>query len=1433
MRKLNVRLATILLAITVVIWVGIYFLHDYQVRRNAYVFKDAADRAIERAQRAGEENDTRQEELAYGEALRKLGWYLYLRPDRVDVLEQYALLAADCAQTVAGYERAFNSLEAVLRQDPDRAKVRRRLVDLAMMMSRFQDAKVHLEFMLKQSPGDAELLMLRGQCEAELGDHRSAAESFKRAIESAHDQVGAYALLAGVLRYRMSRPTEADQWMEKLVKSNPQSARAHALRGNYLKSIDKNDDALAEALGALELAADDRDALRLAAQCTAAKGDYASARGYATRGVKAYPSDVGMYAVLAEIEMRDGKQDKAIEILQKGLKATDRPPQLLEKLAEAMIESRQLEDARKILQELGTTNYPRRQVEYLTARLEFVQGHWLAARRGFEKVRAMLTSQPAVLKQVDAWIGECYGYTGDYDQQLQACRQALALDPFYTPARAGAIAALRAAGRVDDAIEECLQMSRFGGITPDGVTSLARMLISKTLQRAPRERNWTAVERVLDQAEKGIPDTTQITILRADVLAAQDRLGEAERLLQEARQKNPKQSEFLVALASLAARRGDWAKAEEFLAGSRALWGDCTEQRLAQAEYLHKRYGREAAERLRELAEQTDKFSEPQRLRLWSGLLNIALQEGDTAQSKVLCRRIGDEEPTNVQVRYLLFELAYRAQDAAAMDQALAELKRVAGRNAFWLYGEAVRLMFRAQDAAGASPLLEQALSCLAEARGLRESWGRIPLLAGDIYYQQGKLDEALKNYQQAIELGERSPAAIQKTVQILFRKQRSADADQLLRRLEQEQGPSAEELSQANAAAALYKGEFRRAVAEARRAAARDSDDYQDRLWLGQVLAFLGRRASAEGQPGETEPLLADAEKALRRAVAIAPQVVETWVTLVQFLSAGGKEDKAEEVIAEASAKIPPQKAPLALAQCYEAIGRIAAADEKFEAALAASPQDPAVVRAVADFYYRTGKVAPAETLLRQIMEGAFKSPEADVIWARRQLALILVARGGYANVQKAGDLLEKNLAAGASSADLATRRIKASLDAASPKRSRREEAARMLEKMLQEQSATPQDRFALAQMYLASGSWVKANALLRNLVANYPDDLRYLTAYTAAQLQRGELSSAEMNLDRLEKVAPLQIATVSLRAEALVARDEPEKALKLLRDFLDKPGAQPKDPSQRLRLVAEKIEQLGRRLTKPGQEGIAAQYARQAGVLFRTYVQRNRGQELVLEAFLVRQGKIEEALDLLDQAEGSASAAVLAQACYFILSDGRADKEQLERLNRMLEPALGRFRRPAPLLLKAAELYTQLGRYADAEGLYREVLKKDGSNAAAMNNLAVLLALQGIQLDEALKLVNQAIETAGPMAAILDSRASVYMARGELNEAIKDLNEALAETESPVWLFHQARAYELAGRHNDAVAAMEKALKKGLARHMLQPLELPAFDKLRSMVK
>ena len=124
----------------------------------------------------------------------------------------------------------------MLRQDPTRKHVRRRLVDLAMKGRHFTAAKEHLQqFLLKDSPEDPELWDLLGQCYAGTGEYDLAMENFKKAITIDPSQVEVYPRLASVLRYHLGREKEADQWMEKLVAANPKSAQAHYLRGSYLK----------------------------------------------------------------------------------------------------------------------------------------------------------------------------------------------------------------------------------------------------------------------------------------------------------------------------------------------------------------------------------------------------------------------------------------------------------------------------------------------------------------------------------------------------------------------------------------------------------------------------------------------------------------------------------------------------------------------------------------------------------------------------------------------------------------------------------------------------------------------------------------------------------------------------------------------------------------------------------------------------------------------------------------------------------------------------------------------------------------------------------------------------------------------------------------------------------------------------------------------
>ncbi len=205
MRTLNLQVAAILFVIVIVFGCGVYFLHAYQVQRNAYVFKRASEAFEERAEEALKKDNAPAARRAYLEAAKNLNWYVRLAPHDVDALEKLGVLTADMAVDQRSRTQAFVMLERVLREDPERTKARRRLVPVAIAIGRFPDARVHLQnYLLKDSPQDAELWNLLAQCYAGEREFGLAVQNFKKAIELAPTQIDAYARLVFVLRESQS-----------------------------------------------------------------------------------------------------------------------------------------------------------------------------------------------------------------------------------------------------------------------------------------------------------------------------------------------------------------------------------------------------------------------------------------------------------------------------------------------------------------------------------------------------------------------------------------------------------------------------------------------------------------------------------------------------------------------------------------------------------------------------------------------------------------------------------------------------------------------------------------------------------------------------------------------------------------------------------------------------------------------------------------------------------------------------------------------------------------------------------------------------------------------------------------------------------------------------------------------------------------------------
>jgi tetratricopeptide (TPR) repeat protein len=262
-----------------------------------------------------------------------------------------------------------------------------------------------------------------------------------------------------------------------------------------------------------------------------------------------------------------------------------------------------------------------------------------------------------------------------------------------------------------------------------------------------------------------------------------------------------------------------------------------------------------------------------------------------------------------------------------------------------------------------------------------------VALCEAQIEDLRGKPDGALANYRRAIQLGERGALAIQRAAELLTRKRRYGEAYALLRKLPQD-APLSEGMQKLYAEVALQgANDLGRALELAEKAVPPNATDYRQHLWLGRMLR-------ATRQPEK-------AESAFRRALALADNVPETWVTLIQFLATDKRTKEAETEIDKARLKLPKEQAALALAQCYEAVGNQERARAFFQAALADHPEDISTRQGAADFCLRTKKLPEAVVHLEKIVQLKFKDREAAGA-ARRVLALVQTRRGDYRESRK-----------------------------------------------------------------------------------------------------------------------------------------------------------------------------------------------------------------------------------------------------------------------------------------------------------------------------------------------------------------------------------------------------------------------------------------------
>jgi len=815
------------------------------------------------------------------------------------------------------------------------------------------------------------------------------------------------------------------------------------------------------------------------------------------------------------------------------------------------------------------------------------------------------------------------------------------------------------------------------------------------------------------------------------------------------------------------------------------------------------------------LAVPDEAWDKTEKIQLAGGFAAYFLSLEDYDRGEQYARIVADSDlgRANISIHLLLFDLALRSGNLTAMNRSLQQVYEIEGNGPMWRVGEAIRLTVEAgkldeSKVAERQVLYKKAIEQLAEAAVERPGWTRIARLKAEIYDRQGRDDLALPAYLEAINLGEQSPQLVSRAIMLLFSKGRFVDADAVVRKMQEQKAPFSSELTRVASQVSLQLENVDRALTLANDWAVQ-SDQQEARVWLAQMHSIAGNYE--------------EAEKEFRVAIEKDPTQPGPWVALVQMFGRRGDRESATAAIQEAKTSIAAIELDGAMAQAYQSIQDFAQAEQSYLAGIEKNPQNMSLLRRFADFYLSSGRPELAEPLLVKIASDGNDAPEIDRAWARRSLALALGMRGDDERFREAQALIAANVERNGQTPE--DQRTLALILAMRPDPQSIDKAIKLLEEVVRNQSTySLADNHRLAQLYLRSGDWARYSRTMRSVLGQGgADQTRYVREYAETLVKRGELDDGKLWFSRLKSLAPQELSTDTIEAGLLFRAGD----FTALFALLERNASQ----DERRQWAAQASETFGAEMVKKGKLEEGAKLLTLAKTLFTQIATSDPQQSLAVATFHARQGEFEQAFALLDGDDLPPEE--LAQLGNWALQSGKLSDEDAKRLVEIITPTQQRHAENVAINLCLGDLASWIRDGNTAAAAYRRILSVQPNDIAALNNLAMVLAMTGLQLDEASRAIDQAIKLAGPVDYLIDTRGIVRLAAGNLADAEKDFRVSLAAAPRADRHLHLAQTLLAQGRIAEAKAAFQLATDSGLTIDVAHPLERPVISQLAEKLR
>jgi len=585
--------------------------------------------------------------------------------------------------------------------------------------------------------------------------------------------------------------------------------------------------------------------------------------------------------------------------------------------------------------------------------------------------------------------------------------------------------------------------------------------------------------------------------------------------------------------------------------------------------------------------------------------------------------------------------------------------------------------------------------------------------------------------------------------------------------------------------------------------------------------------------QQAQYERNYTGALKYLEEAVR-ADDSPELRVELADLYASLNQNDAAEEEVRKVLARDPSRAdarrllAQVLLNQPPEREGRekrLQEAEKIYRDLLSEGEADPTSVLALAGLQMDRGDTASARASLEAYRSSHPASSPVDLHLAR---------------IYQQSGLVEDALALlrGVVAREKDNREALSALGASLEEAGRLDEAVQVYQKMVDLAPNNPYAHYRLAGALLGLKRYREAQAHLVTALRADPRNVRVLLALGQAYEGTLETDLAEGAYRKALERDPASMEARFFLARIHQGRGEDNEALGLYREILAANGAQG-SPSERALYVLTciqvgVIQLLQKKYPDAIQSlGVAYQASGNPGpdlyaLLVRTHIEAGQLEEaskvlaegrekypddLEMVAaegeILLRESRPEQARkvfrELLDLAGGS-------EGAYLGVLQSHLRAEKLKESEPWVREAVRKHPGSRDLEFQAAALEERLGHYRDAEKKFRDLISKRPEDAEALNYLGYMLADRGVQLEDALRLLEKAVGLDPENAAYLDSLGWVHYRLGRFDRAEAYLKEAVRGSRGdPTILEHLGDVLGALGRVSEALDAYRKSLEGG----------------------